>query len=1100
MNRRAVPVDRPPSWLFIVGWPFLLLIVDRGQLNADTKYDLTGDPWRLMRAALSSWDETLHGGWVIQQHAGYLWPTGPFFAVTEFLPDWIQQRLWLIALLIVAGLGARFAARQLGLAAGAATVAGLVFQVSPYTVPYLARTSAMLLPWAVAGWVLGASVLATRRPSARWIAVIAFAFATAGGVNSTAFLMITPLPIIWFWWAYRIGEISLRRATSLGFATAISTALAGAWWLASAWIGSRHGPDLLSFSETIRDVSTTATGPEVLRLSGYWLTYVTEANGLATTSVGRLLTGSIPVVAVTMLIALIGLVGSLAGRWPHRGFAAMVSLVSVVLAVGVRPIDDPSSLGVLALNGLGDGVLTAVRSSTRALPMLGLVLAIGVGRFVSRLRPQPALVAAGFALLAVAAPWFSLGRIVDPALARPAGTPSAWDDPLNALDDAERLLVIPGSEFSTFTWGHTQDPPWTSTVPVITRELLPLGSSDRMDLLLALDDAIQEGRWNPDSVATVAQLLDADTVWIVADVDHDRYRTAAIPADELDGATGLDSVIIVDEVAGVYRVTTDDLGPAGGEVALAGAGRGALAAIDAGLITPGSTVWRIGSAPDDVPRIITDGDRDAVRQWRTSQGTVGATGEPTDRERDGVAELIDPDPTRTTARFGSDPDLEISASTYGDPFELQPEYRAAMAVDGDPDTAWRVADPSQQPSITIQGYVDRLEPVVTAETGMITALRVESVSRAGVQTTRLETDASGSVEPLDLPAETYSVTVTIDSVAPGTTAAGIVELLAEPAVESLVIPNVDPDDAVVLERWRLPREIPGRSDPEPTLRRIVPVTADAEFDLRVIGAGGAGTECRTGVIAIDGVDQPIDTTTGGACDGTPIRLAAGEHTITSTADMVVLTPPTWSNVPAGCCTIVLPHAFADGWSVTIDGTRLDTYSLIGGAMAVRVPDNVTGEDLEIVWAPDRWYRLALMISGFSAVAIALVVLIDPGTAPRRRRRNTRPAGSPIGQRVIRAFVTGAIVGVTVDPLAGVVAALIVFIIPRVEWLGLAIVVGGMGLVVLEVALDSPAHSIAWPGHFEILHVPVTAAIVMVAAWLASEPPDHNAAQAPGGSS
>ena len=145
MIRRSASIDQPPSWLFVL-WPVLLLLADRGQLNADTKYDLTGDPMRLIRAATSSWDESLHGGWVIQQHAGYLWPTGPFFAITNALPDWVQQRLWLVLLLIVAGLGARWSARMLGLGAGAATVAGLVYQVSPYAVPYLARTSAMLLP------------------------------------------------------------------------------------------------------------------------------------------------------------------------------------------------------------------------------------------------------------------------------------------------------------------------------------------------------------------------------------------------------------------------------------------------------------------------------------------------------------------------------------------------------------------------------------------------------------------------------------------------------------------------------------------------------------------------------------------------------------------------------------------------------------------------------------------------------------------------------------------------------------------------------------------------------------------------------------------
>ena len=81
------------------------------------------------------------------------------------------------------------------------------------------------------------------------------------------------------------------------------------------------------------------------------------------------------------------------------------------------------------------------------------------------------------------------------------------------------------------------------------------------------------------------------------------------------------------------------------------------------------------------------------------------------------------------------------------------------------------------------------------------------------------------------------------------------------------------------------------------------------------------------------------------------------------------------------------------------------------------------------------------------------------------------------------------VGITVDPLAGVLAALAVFAIPRVEWLGLGVVAAGAGLVVVEVILDHPAHGISWPGHFEVLHVPVTAAVLMVGVWLSSAQPD-----------
>lgn len=1101
MNGRS---SRVASWWLLVAIPLASQLAgDPGRLDADTKYDLAGDPWRLMRAALSSWDETLQGGWVLQQHAGYLWPTGPFFALTDWLPDWVQQRLWAAALLIGAGLGARFAARQLGLAAGAATVAGLVYQLSPYPVPYLARTSAMLLPWAVAGWVLAAAILATRRPPARWLAVIAVLFATAGGVNSTALVMVSPLPVLWFWWARRTGDISGGRALGLSVATAVSAVTVSAWWLVSAWIGARHGPNLLAFSETLRDVSSTATGPEVLRLSGYWLTYVVEADGTATTDAARVLTGAPIVVAATLLIAVVGLTGAFAGRWAHRGFAAATALVAVVLAVGVHPIDDPSPLGRLALGTFPDTALTALRSSTRTLPLLGLVLAVGAGRIVSRLRPQPALVVGGIALLAVAAPWVSLGRSIDPALERPAGTPETWDPLLAAVAGAERVLVIPGSEFSTFTWGHTQDPPWTSAVAVITRELLPLGSPDRMDLLLALDDALQEGTADLDAIAATARQLGADRVWVAADVDRSRYSTVALGADALVDSVGLTPLEVVDGVGGVYAVDAGSRPSTPvAEVELWGAGRGTLAAVSAGLVDGDTAIWRAGTAPTGAPVIVTDGDRDATRQWRTSQGTRGATGEPADRRRDGVADVTSVDPVRTGVRLGDDPTATVTAGAYGDPFTFHPEVRAAMALDGDPDTAWRVDDPSGRPSITVTGGVTRLAPVAVAEQGAVTALLVESMSRLGPFTTVLTADDDGSFPLLDLPEETTSVTVTLDTVAPGTRSAGLAELLADPLVEHLVVPPAPVGASIVLERWRLGRDLPGRTDPEPVLRRIVTLAGDTTFtlDVRMTDGdvmSGPGPDCRTGMLGIDGVDVPIDTTTGTTCDGAPIALTAGEHRIVSSADLIVLQPLEAAPTAVACCTLVLPRAYADGWRVSLDGQVLDTVSLAGGAMAVQVEPGVTVDDLTTDWAPDRAQRIALAVSGFAGVIALLAIVIDPGVVPgrSRRSRSARPvtaldALSPLVRRLVRAAITGGVVAVTVDPLAGAIAAVGVAVLPRPEWVALVGIAGGFGLVLIEVLLDRPEHGIGWPAHFAVLHVPMTALVVAVCTWLVTAPTDE----------
>ncbi|MEZ5252179.1 MAG: hypothetical protein R2713_24105 [Ilumatobacteraceae bacterium] len=66
--------------------------------------------------------------------------------------------------------------------------------------------------------------------------------------------------------------------------------------------------------------------------------------------------------------------------------------------------------------------------------------------------------------------------------------------------------------------------------------------------------------------------------------------------------------------------------------------------------------------------------------WPTSASTCSAD------STDGSV-----DPTQQTVAV-LDGGLVVRATGYGEPFAYRPEDRPAMAVDGDPDTAWRVAD------------------------------------------------------------------------------------------------------------------------------------------------------------------------------------------------------------------------------------------------------------------------------------------------------------------------------------------------------------------------------------------------------------------------
>ena len=137
------------------------LMSSPGTMPADTKLYLYLDPRRLVSDSIWSFDARQFAGWVPHQVIAYLWPSGPWYVAAQAigLPDWVAHRLWIGTIMFAAGTGIAWAVRRrLGFGLAAAVTAGLVYQLSPYLVPYVSRTSSMLLPWAGLGWVLGLTI------------------------------------------------------------------------------------------------------------------------------------------------------------------------------------------------------------------------------------------------------------------------------------------------------------------------------------------------------------------------------------------------------------------------------------------------------------------------------------------------------------------------------------------------------------------------------------------------------------------------------------------------------------------------------------------------------------------------------------------------------------------------------------------------------------------------------------------------------------------------------------------------------------------------------------------------------------------------------
>ena len=759
------------------------LLSSPGRMPADTKLYLYLNPPRLVSDAIWTFDARQFAGWVPHQMIAYAWPSGPWYVVAQAvgLPDWVAHRLWIGTIMLAAGTGVAWAARRLGLSAEAAIAAGLLYQLSPYLVPYISRTSSMLLPWAGLGWIVGLTIGAATRTRWRDAALCALVIGTVGAVNTTAMLMIAPAPILWLVVAVAERTVTLRTAGATALRIGGLALGTSAWWLAMQVIQGRSGADLLAYSESLEDVSFTATSVEVWRSLGYWLMYVRDPYAPTTTAGADYMTELLPVVCGLVLVV-VALVGLAVVRFPARRFAIVMTFAGLVLAVGVHPFVDPSPIAESFRGDGQQGLSLALRSSTRALPLLAIGLALGsaaladaVGRTVAWRRTA---FAGAVVLVALGnLPVLTSHGLVDPALERDEQPPAAWTDAAAHLDELPsgyRVMHLPGAEFGAFTWGYTVDPPFPalSGRPLVTRDLLPLGTPAAMDLLDALDDRFQVGAAELAAVAPIARLFGVDTIWLPGDAAFDRFRT---PRPELTaelfagGSDGLGAPVgygppsvntpnvpMVDEqslsdpavgapVDPVELVAIDDpvavVRASARVVALSGSGDGLIDAAAAGLIVGDEAIRYSASMSGDELTdavaaadviVVTDTNRRRAHHWRSSQDVTGyteaASGSQIVREDSGDARL-DVFPEADTSAFTvsvQDGPVAVRASSYGEPFSYQPEARPGLAIDGDPNTAWTVLDPlGQFVEITTSTGVDHVTLLQTG--GLDDGRRLQTV-------------------------------------------------------------------------------------------------------------------------------------------------------------------------------------------------------------------------------------------------------------------------------------------------------------------------------------------------------------------------------------
>ncbi|HYI62631.1 MAG TPA: alpha-(1-_3)-arabinofuranosyltransferase family protein [Acidimicrobiales bacterium] len=539
-GRRHLPHWAPVGLLAAVCY-LPLLLTHRGQVGADTKSYLYLDPDRLLGRAWSMWDPNVGLGTVPHQNIGYLWPMGPFYWASEHLglPDWVAQRLWLGSILFGAGLGVRYLLRALGQSGPGVTVAMFLYALSPYVLTLGARISALLLPFAALGWLLGLTVRAVRQRDWLHPALFALAVPTVGSSNATALLLVGLAPALWVPYAtFVLKEVRLRAALGVVGRMGVLTVATSLWWVVGLWCQGGFGIDVLRYTETARTVADASTAPELLRGLGYWYFYGDDKLG-QWIEPSSAYTENPALILLTYGLPVLGLLAAGLVRWRYRGFFVGLVVLGLAVAVGAHPWDDPTVAGSGVKAFLQSQAGLAMRSLPRTVPLIALGLSVATGMAVTavgRWRPRwerPSATAL-VALALVGLPPLWLGQMVADNLQRDEELPAYWTEAAAAIDGRgrdgdgweSRVLEVPGSDFAAYRWGNTVDPitPGLVDRPYVARELIPYGTPASADLLNALDHQMQEAVLDPEAIAPIARLMGAGDIVLRGDLAYERFN------------------------------------------------------------------------------------------------------------------------------------------------------------------------------------------------------------------------------------------------------------------------------------------------------------------------------------------------------------------------------------------------------------------------------------------------------------------------------------------------------------------------------------------------------------------------------------------------
>ena len=663
-------------------------------------------------------------------------------------------------------------------------------------------------------------------------------------------------------------EVRIGRAFGAGLRISALTLITSLWWMAGLTMQGTYGIPILRYTETYAMVAHAALSTELLRGLGNWFFYGSDALGTWIAPAGRMMQSLPALVLSFTVPGLALVSGFLTRFRNRGYFALLVATGLVLAVGAHPWSDSsPAGAAFKAWTTTESGMAFRSTPRAVPLVALGLAVMLGAGvAAISAARPAWHLPVAGLALVVVCANQWSLfnGQLVDRNLGRDEEIPEYWHEAAAALQAGAgtgprdtRVYALPGSDYAAYRWGNTVDPvaPGLMDRPFAARELIPYGTPPSADLLNSWDEPLQQGDFDPATLQPLAQLLGVGTILHRADLQYERFHTPRPRNvwEMLLHAPGLDtpesfgvgvpneapsthplddeaaygtpaswpdapavSLFPVKDPRPVLRSVTQST-----PTVMAGDGAGIVSWAGTGALDPDRAILYSASYADDrsgldelvstpgAQLLVTDTNRRAARRWgslRDNQGYTETAGEealvsdPSDNRLDVFPGAGD-DAYTVSEQIG---DATVRASSYGNPVSYTPADRAALAMDGNPGTAWRVGAFGEPRGQFLQIRADR--PVTTDHLTLLQSLRrgnrwitaVELSFDGGPPIRRSLGDSSLSMpgEELRFPSRTFrTLRITVADLNVGRLPSN--QAQSDVGMAEVTIPGVDPVSEVI---------------------------------------------------------------------------------------------------------------------------------------------------------------------------------------------------------------------------------------------------------------------------------------------------------------